>query len=43
MISDFENLSLSGSNGPNNHTDPFTHTGECHGNLICGREDVLLL
>ncbi|CAG9786092.1 unnamed protein product [Diatraea saccharalis] len=26
MISDFENLSLSGNNPANNHGDPFSHT-----------------
>lgn len=27
MISEFENLSLSGNNTATNHADPFTHTG----------------
>lgn len=27
MISEFENLSLGGSNAATNHADPFTHTG----------------
>lgn len=27
MLSEFENLSLAGSNTASNHGDPFTHTG----------------